>query len=157
MTPPTTRDSPSGSHAAYDGRERRATPGAGSASVPPAPIEPALARRHARQLALLRGVSVQLTHTTTPPVAAQLLLGALAEACGAAWVALYRANPDGTFSLSATRGALEGSAAAPERVSGPAVTRFHDAPEAPVLRGAQAPEGENAAAAAADPATLLGA
>ena len=138
----------------YDGRERRATPSHALVAVPP-PVEPALARRHARHLALLRAVSTRLTHTTTPAEAAELLLDTLGTAYGAAWVALYRANPDGSFVRRALRPAqldgagTSGAVAAPEHVAGPAVTRLHYAPDAPVQRDASPDD--------PDPARLLGA
>ena len=140
-------DSPSGE---FDGRERRATPVQGSPSVA-MPVEPALAHRHARQLALLRAVSSRLDHTASPADVAELLLDTLAAAYAATWVALYRANPDGSFSRRALRPAAnDGEASeAPERISGPAVTRLHYAPEQPLLAGS--------AAGDPDPARLLGA
>lgn len=130
----------------FDGRERRATPVQGSAQIP-APVEPALAHRHARQLALLRAVSSRLDHRASPAEVAELLLDTLAAAYAATWVALYRANPDGSFTRRAVR--PDGDGAAPGDVSGPAVTRLHYAPDAPVL-GASAAEDP-------DPARLLGA
>ena len=143
-------DPPSGE---FDGRERRATPVRGSASIPP-PVEPALAHRYARQLALLRAVSSRLDHRASPAEVAELLLDTLAAAYAATWVALYRANPDGTFSRRAIRpdadAPREGEpVAAPDEVSGPVVTRLHFAPDAPVL-GASAVDDP-------DPARLLGA
>jgi diguanylate cyclase (GGDEF)-like protein len=113
----------------FDGRERRATPVQGSVAIP-TPVEPALAHRHARQLALLRAVSSRLDHRASPAEVAELLLDTLAAAYAATWVALYRANPDGSFSRRAARPDGDGAAL---DVSGPAVTRLHYAPDAPVL------------------------
>lgn len=139
----------------FEGVERRATPGGGSAAAAAAaPVEPALARRHARQLALLRAVSTRLTHTASPAEVAELLLDTLAAAYAATWVALYRANPDGTFSRRTLRPAPDDLAAferdgAPPQVAGPAVTRLHYAPDAPLLAGPSLDD--------PDPARLLGA
>lgn len=131
----------------FDGRERRATPVQGSSAIP-APVEPALAHRHARQLALLRSVSTRLDHRASPAEVAELLLDTLAAAYAASWVALFRANPDGSFSRRALHPEADG--AAPDDVSGPAVTRLHYAPDAPVLSASGPPDDP-------DPARLLGA
>jgi diguanylate cyclase (GGDEF)-like protein len=143
-------DPPSGE---FDGRERRATPVQGTTAIPP-PVEPALAHRHARQLALLRAVSTRLDHTATSGEVAELLLDTLAAAYAAPWVALYRANPDGSFSRRAVRPSEqlpreEEPWAAPEEVVGPVVTRLHYAPDAPVLSASSVGD--------PDPARLLGA
>jgi diguanylate cyclase (GGDEF)-like protein len=130
----------------FDGRERRATPIQGAAAIP-APVEPALAQRHARQLALLRAVSSRLDHRASPAEVAELLLDTLAAGHGASWVALFRANPDGSFSRRAVR--PSGDGAAPDHVAGPAVTRLHYAPDMPVVAASEADD--------PDPARLLGA
>ncbi|MFL5577409.1 MAG: GGDEF domain-containing protein [Gemmatimonadaceae bacterium] len=171
MSPSRASDTPPSSGPVFDGRERRATPAVGvaraTAEAQP-PVDPALARRHARQLALLRGVATQLSHTATPRAVAELLIHTLADAYGASWVALYRANPDGTFSRRVEHPA--GTPAAPERIEGPAVTRFHYAPDTPVLRGTSPADADAAAVreggvrdgdttreGGPDPASLLGA
>lgn len=131
----------SGADEAYDGRERRADgPDANGVAA-----GAELARRYAGHLALLRRVSTQLPHTATPAEVAAVMVDALAEAYGAAWVALYRANPDGTFSRTTLHGRGADVAAThggpPSRVAGPAVTSLYFAPDAPVARSATAAPG----------------
>lgn len=145
----------SGANVPYDGRERRADgPDANGVAA-----DAELARRYAGHLALLRRVSTQLPHTATPAEVAAVMVDALAEAYGAAWVALYRANPDGTFSRTTLHGRGADLAAThggpPSRVAGPAVTSLYFAPDAPVARAAAAGAREPGAPHADDAAAVV--
>ena len=74
--------------------------------APPAfasPDAPA-SQRYSAHLAAIRRLASQLAHSGAPDELARVLVEELQRTLGASWVALYRADPAGSFSRRALAG-----------------------------------------------------
>ena len=69
-----------------------------------APPDAAANQRYAAHLAALRRLAAQLAHSGAPDELARVLVEELQRTLGASWVALYRADPAGSFSRRALAG-----------------------------------------------------
>lgn len=76
-------------------------PGAPSAFAPP---DAPAGERYSAHLASIRRLASQLTHSGAPDELARVLVEELQHTLGASWVALYRADPAGSFSRRALAG-----------------------------------------------------
>jgi diguanylate cyclase (GGDEF)-like protein len=75
-------------------------------SAPPsfAPLDASASQRYAAHLLAIRRLASQLAHSGAPDELARVLVEELQRTLGAAWVALYRADPAGSFSRRALAG-----------------------------------------------------
>jgi diguanylate cyclase (GGDEF)-like protein len=69
-----------------------------------APLDAAASQRYAAHLLAIRRLASQLAHSGAPDELARVLVEELQRTLGAAWVALYRADPAGSFSRRALAG-----------------------------------------------------
>jgi diguanylate cyclase (GGDEF)-like protein len=76
----------------------------------------ATGQRYVTQIAAIRRLASQLAHSGAPYELARVLVEELQRTLGAAWVALYRADPAGSFSRRAVAG--DGAVRLPPTISG---------------------------------------
>jgi hypothetical protein len=76
----------------------------------------ATGQRYVTQIAAIRRLASQLAHSGAPDELARVLVEELQRTLGAAWVALYRADPAGSFSRRAVAG--DGAVRLPPTISG---------------------------------------
>src|SRR5688572_33388345 len=69
-----------------------------------APPDASASQRYAAHLLAIRRLASQLAHSGAPDELARVLVEELQRTLGAAWVALYRADPAGSFSRRALAG-----------------------------------------------------
>ena len=87
-----------------------------SAPISFAPPDGPATQRYAAHLVAIRRLASQLAHSGAPDELARVLVDELQRTLGAAWVALYRADPAGSFSRRALAG--DRGARLPATISG---------------------------------------